>query len=165
MSGGRKTSHGGQILEQVIGALKLRGFAIRPFDPNERNDVGLFRNETCQKRWLVKNYPYTTIFGTPGRREWFLESPEWAGQLECKFQNCGGSVDEKVVYLVETLCRTSISSLAVVHGGRYWLEETRGKAIIAWLKHEAESVKHHYGKSLLIFNMDTFFDWVGRTFP
>ncbi len=165
MSGGRKTSHGGQVLEQVIGALKLRYFAIRSHDPNESDKKGLFEKQSSSERWLIKNYPYTTIFGTRGKREWFLESPEWTGQLECKFQNVGGSVDEKMVYLVETLCRTPIDSLALVYGGRYWTEETRGRAVIDWLKSESLSVQHHYGKHLLVFDMDTFFDWVGRTFP
>lgn len=164
MAGGKKTSHGGQVLEQVIGALKLRRFAIRSFDPRENEEGGLdFENGS--QRWLIRNYPYTTIFGTPGRREWFLDAPEWTGQLECKFQNSGGSVDEKMVYLVETLCRSQITSLALVHGGRYWTEENRGRAIIGWLKAEAESVKHRYGKSLIVLDLDGFFNWVGRTFP
>lgn len=164
MAGGTKTSHGGQILEQVIGALKLRRFAIRSFDPKEKEKGGLaFENEN--HRWLIRNYPYTTMFGTPGRREWFLDAPEWTGQLECKFQNGSGSVDEKMVYLVETLCRSQITSLALVHGGRFWTEKERGRAVIKWLKNEAESVKHHYGKTLLVLDMNGFFDWVGKTFP
>jgi hypothetical protein len=164
MAGGKKTSHGGQILEQVIGALKLRRFAIRSHDPTEDEEARL-NFQADNRRWLIKNYPYTTIFGTPGRREWFLDAPEWTGQLECKFQNSGGSVDEKMVYLVETLCRSQIASLALVHGGRYWTEENRGRAIVAWLKKEAESVKHHYGKSLIVLDLDGFFTWVGKTFP
>lgn len=149
----------------MIGSLKLRRFTIRSFDPEQKTPGGLFKTEDETNRWLVKNYPYKTIFGTPGRREWFLESPEWTGQLECKFQNSGGSVDEKVVYLVETLCRTPITALALVYGGMYWTQETRGKAIVEWLKNEAVSIRHRCGKSLLVFDLNGFFDWVGRTFP
>lgn len=161
MAGGKATSHGGQVLEQVIQALTLRKFVIRPY--SDGGGEQLFAD--AKSRWLIKNYPYHTLFGTPGRREWFLESPEWTGQLECKFQNSGGSVDEKMVYLVETLRRSDIRALALVYAGNYWSNESRGKAIVEWLQREATAIRHQYQKELLVLNMTGFFHWVKRMFP
>ena len=70
-----------------------------------------------------------------------------------------------MVYLVETLCRTPMKCLAVVYGGCYWTGEKRGKAIIAWLKNEATSIERNFGKTLVVFDMNSFFKWAEDTFP
>ena len=160
MAGKGRTSLGGQTLEDVIRSITLVGFVeVTPKErENARHDMF-----TEQSRLLVKNAPYTTMFGTPGRREYFIESAEWSGELECKFQNGGGSVDEKMVYISETLKRTSLERLAVVYGGQYWLKKKRGIAIIEWLKQEAVSISHQYKKELLVLTLDDFIVWVART--
>ena len=159
MAGKARTSFGGQTLEGVIRAIRLMGFAECSATEAANANGDLF---PCQ-RLLVKNMPYTTIFGTPGRREYFIQSPEWTGELECKFQNTGGSVDEKMVYVAETLKRTQLQRLALVYGGVFWLKETRGIAVIKWMKNEAVAIKHTCRKELLVMTLDEFITWVSRT--
>jgi len=158
MAGKKKASFGGQTLESVIGALKLVGFV--ECSAKELNDP---RTLIPNSRLLARNVPYTTVFGTKGRREYFLSSPEWSGELECKFQNSGGSVDEKMVYVTETLKRTSLDKLALVYGGVYWTKETRGQAIITWLKNEAKALQHTHHKELLVMTLDDFINWAKKT--
>ncbi len=158
MAGGKKTSYGGKILEQAVCSFKLKNFEIINAEQfRDRN--GLFRDE----RLLVKNFPYETLFGTPGRREYFLKSSEWQGHLECKYQNGSGSVDEKIVYVVETLRRTEMKALIIIHGGNWW-EKKRGKEVIRWAKEQSLSLMRDYGKELLCFDLDGLMDWINRIY-
>jgi hypothetical protein len=162
MVGGRRTSFGGKLLESVIGALTLKGLVECPYREYKKHRGGLF--DTPEQRLLISNYAYTTIFGTPGRREYYIITPEWTGELECKFQNGGGSVDEKILYVAETLRRGNEDHLVIVHGGEYW-EDKRGKQVMDWAKREAKILQSEYGKELLVFNVPTFFRWANRTWP
>lgn len=159
MAGKNKTSFGGQTLEDVIRCVRLVGFVECKAKELENATNGMFPTE----RVLIRNMPYTTIFGTQGRREYFLQSHEWTGELECKFQNSGGSVDEKAVYVAETLKRTALKRLAFVYGGTYWTKAPRGQAIIQWLLQEAKAIQHTQQKELLVFTLDQFIAWVQKT--
>lgn len=165
MGGGQATSHGGKLLETVIRSMKLRRFEVCSYGEWKTTHAkfGGWPGDS-EERLLIKDFQYTTIFGTPGRREYYIASPEWSGQLECKFQNSGGSVDEKIVYLTESLRRTDIGGLVIVFGGHYWSHESRGQAIVRWVTKEAGVIFRTTGKSLLVFDVDEFLDWVGGTF-
>lgn len=160
MVGGRRASLGGQMLETVIKALTLKAFHECGYQEYHKSRGDLFEHE--EQRMLIRNYPYTTIFGTPGRREYYIHSQEWTGELECKFQSGGGSVDEKMLYLAETLRRGSEQRLAIVHGGAYWDREPRGQAIIKWLKAESKVLRQG-GKELVVLGLDDFFRWANQT--
>jgi len=159
VTGKGRTSFGGQALEGVIRAIKLVGFIECSARELNAANNDMFRKD---HRILVSNMPYKTIFGTPGRREYFLQSPEWSGELECKFQNAGGSVDEKMVYVAETLKRTPLDRLALVYGGAYWTKQKRGQAVIQWLRDEALAINHTCQKELLVMTLDEFIAWAGR---
>ena len=158
--GGRRTSLGGKALEDVVRCIRLVGFVECKASELTKSKQDMFQES---QRLLIANMPYTTIFGTKGRREYFIQSDEWTGELECKFQNDGGSVDEKMVYISETLKRTSLTRIAIVYGGEFWTNNKRAKAIIQWMKTEAESICESTGKELLIFDLDGFIKWVQRT--
>lgn len=156
-----KTSFGGKSLETVIGYLKLKHFRMTTHEEFTRKSRDLLSNGG--DRWLVKNVPYTTLFRTPGRREYYVHSTEWCGEIECKFQNVGGSVDEKMVYVTETLKRTDLHNLFVVYGGEYW-NSGCGAAIIEWLATEAELIGTEFeDKELLVGTLDQFIDWSNST--
>jgi hypothetical protein len=159
-SQGGRTSLGGQTLEAVIRCIRLVGFTECTAKElrESRNDI--FAEK---QRLLVSHMPYTTIFGTQGRREYFIQSDEWTGELECKFQNTSGSVDEKMAYITETLKRTDLTRLAVVYGGIFWTEQLRGKAIIEWMKRESELIRQSHNKELLVMTLDEFIQWVQKT--
>jgi len=160
MTGRGKTSFGGQTLEQVIRCIRLVGFSECKASELAKAKTDMFAQHP---RMLIANMPYTTIFGTKGRREYFIQSDEWEGELECKFQNIGGSVDEKMVYITETLKRTNLERLAVIYGGAFWKNEQRGQAVIQWMKDESERIRVDSGKELLVFDLDGFIKWVERT--
>ena len=155
----QRQSFGGKTLEDVIRCLKLKRFTIITHADFIKRRRDLLSKDT--DRWLVKNLPYTTIYGTPGRREYFVETEEWSGQLECKYQNVGGSVDEKMVYVTETLRRTDVKSLMLVYAGQYW-SRGRGAAIIRWLYDEQINLARE-GKCLAVATLDEFIDWANAT--
>jgi len=159
--GGGRTSLGGQLLEDVIRSLKLKDFAVLKY--SEYHKFG--KSPTLLEppsRMLIKRYPYTTIFGTQGYREYYVLSVEWSGELECKFQNGSGSTDEKFLYVSETLRRSQEQRMAVVHAGHWW-KDKRGKHIIEWAKDEAKRLARNDGKELLILDFDGFINWAHRT--
>ena len=157
---GCRTSFGGSILEAAIRALRMKRFSVVSHDEYTTAKGDLFSGQGS--RWLVKHYPYETIFGTPGRREYYIASAEWSGQLECKFQNGSGSVDEKMVYISETLRRTDERALALVYAGKYWTDKDRGASVIQWMRAEATRIRD-CGKQLLVFDMDQFIEWANET--
>ena len=57
--------------------------------------------------------------------------------IECKNQNVGGSVDEKVPFVVENLknivAKDNSAEAMVVFGGTHW-KGSRGKKIVNWAK-------------------------------
>lgn len=91
--------------------------------------------------------------------EYWLNSPEFTGRLECKFQTQGGSTDEKLPMILET-AREKEWQTVVVFGGPYWLQATRGQAAVEWLKRKAEELD---GDRLQPFLFDEFIDWVSNT--
>lgn len=160
MVGGRRTSFGGQLLESVIGALTLKGLHECEYRDYRKHQGDMF--DGAEERVLIAHYAYTTMFGTPGRREYYIKTPEWQGELECKFQNNGGSTDEKMLYVAETLRRGDEDHLVIVHGGVYW-EEKRGRKVIEWLKRESHVLQDQYGKELVVLDVPGFFKWANTT--
>jgi len=61
---------------------------------NHGEDPGL------AKSVLWKNVPYESIYGTKCRSEFCLDLNGKRYRIECKFQKTGGSVDEKLPYLM-----------------------------------------------------------------
>ena len=79
MPGGKKTSIGGALLEQAVNALKMLDFEVmkaRDFQKMER------KFQQNGERFLLSNWPYTTMFGTPGRREYHVVSNKWSGDID-----------------------------------------------------------------------------------
>lgn len=155
MTGGRRTSFGGQVLEAVVPALKLRNFQMCSWKEYNSSKNDLFGNGAL--RLLIEHYPYTTIYGTPGRREYFISSVEWSGQLECKYQNVSGSTDEKLPYLLETLRATDVSGLVVIFAGRFYSKTQRGRGAVDWLKKQAVLLPEE--KELHVFTISEFINW------
>jgi hypothetical protein len=159
MSGGRRTKHGGRMLEEIIRSLTLKDFSRRSYSEYKKEFGGLFPPEA---RLLIERYPYPTMFGTKGYREYYLATKEWSGQLECKYQNESGSVDEKLVYVTETFRRDKEPAMAIVYGGDYW-ESGRGRSVIQWLRQESVALHHTHNKDLRVHNTTQFYAWVKKT--
>jgi phosphoribosylaminoimidazole carboxylase (NCAIR synthetase) len=106
---------------------------------------------------LLKNVPYTTIYGGDGRGEFLLSVDNKEDvRIECRQQNVAGSVDEKLPYFFETaVAFEERTVILVVEGDGY---KTGAKS---WLKSRCEGVLY---KKILMLNFEEFKVWALKFF-
>lgn len=129
-------------------------------------------------KWLVPNFPYTTLYGSRGRCEFVLDAPcqdrgtfrltrrgRAVAFVECKYQDASGSCDEKLPYIARTFQKNSqIENMIVFFEGAWWTRG-RGKKAVDWLRHEADAISHQQGRRLIVVeNMEAFFALAERHF-
>jgi len=104
---------------------------------------------------LLKNVPYTSVYGGRSRGEFVLSmdgKPDV--RIECRFQKSSGSVDEKLPFLFETAVAFEENIvILLVEGDGY------RKGAKPWLKNKCNSVLH---KKILMLNLDEFKLWVNN---
>jgi hypothetical protein len=128
-SQGRKANQCGNALEGVVsGAFSKRGFIEVPYKFWVKNP------SKYGEELLIKNYPFTSIYGHKGNTEFYLTSVRYSCKIriECKWQQVAGSVDEKYPYLylncIEAMPEKDI--IILLDGGGYkkeakdWLTKT-----------------------------------------
>jgi hypothetical protein len=158
---GTLANNTGTTLEQiVISTLVPKGFTLVPYKQYAKNP-GAFGTEL-----LVRNAPYQTIYGHPGKTEFLLLSQKYGLQMriECKWQQSPGSVDEKFPYLylncVEAMPERDI--MIVVDGGG-------AKAgAVDWLRSTARNRKYISPdappKNITVCSLTEFVAWAHKTF-
>lgn len=135
---GRQTGKQSTLLEQSVEALHLLGFQVY-------SSYGEFQKaHVVNERYIIRNYPHESLYGTPGRKEALLVSPAPPGfvadddgraliVVEAKYQDSKGSVDEKLPYIWEAFLASDVPNWIVILDGRFWKSDTRAKAATAWL--------------------------------
>jgi len=93
--GGHANKTGSVLENLVVGIISTHGFEVVPFKTYEKNPAN------HGDELLLRNVPYTTLYGTRGRTEFLLRSKkhDLNVRIECKWQQVAGSVDEKLPYL------------------------------------------------------------------
>ena len=158
---GGQANKTGNVLEQlVIGTLSAHGFpTVKYLDyMKNRND---YDNEL-----LLKNVPYTTLYGGRGYTEFLLISNKYDLEIriECKWQQTAGSVDEKLphVYLSAVNAIPEDDVIILIDGKGF------RKGAIPWLKNIAENreyiSKDNPNKKISIMNSTEFLTWCNDTF-
>ena len=117
-----------RFLENAISGLRHLDFQSYK-NYKEFTDAG-----TPPKRYLIRHYPHCSLFGTPGFKEAFIHNCGVEYIFEAKYQNIGGSVDEKVPYLFEAFLVSHVPNWIVWFDGNYWTKNSRAVAAIAWLR-------------------------------
>jgi hypothetical protein len=157
---GGAANHQGKILEgTVVPTFERHGFEIVAYS------AWLKKKDAYGTELLLKNVPYTTIYGQRGYTEFLVKSEKFGlnVRIECKWQQSSGSVDEKLPYLylncIETMPERDIIIIAGGGGMK--------PGAIPWLK---EAVRQRTyvlpdmpEKNVQIFNIDEFLVWVNRT--
>ena len=119
------------------------------------------KNKEIDGKFLVKQFPYISIYETKCRTEFVLIENERRIRIECKWQQVSGSVDEKFPYLYLNAVQRweEKESILVVDGGGY-----KPKAL-EWLK---TSAKNKVGfddkpdKAIAVFTFTDFMIWVNK---
>lgn len=131
-------------------------------------------------RVIIKNMPYTTLYGSKGKTEFFIYAKEldstkviplkkaecidFECRIECKCQTSSGSVDEKYPYLylscVEAMPEKNIILLMYIPAAR-----DRAKS---WLENAIEKRKYTKPREekniVLMETIDEFASWARNAF-
>ena len=148
--GGTQANYTGTILEQFILA-RL----------NEQGYTYIDRNRFVPTRFLEqpiftqKFHIGSSIYDTPQYCDFIVYHPQkWPNNLviESKWQEVGGSVDEKYPYLVLNIqMKYTTPTILLLDGGGY------KKGAEQWIRSQSG-----HGNLLLVFNMQQFTAWVNK---
>lgn len=151
----------GRVLERtIVPCLESYGFAVIPYS-EWKKDTSKHGEEL-----VLRNVPYTTIYGHRGFTEFVVHSRKYNLQtrIECKWQQSGGSVDEKLPYLyLNCLEAVPEDDVIIVIGGG-----GMKKGAIAWLKSAVTDRKYleiaAKPKRIQVLSIDEFIQWANSTF-
>lgn len=115
-------------------------------------------------RYVLKNVPYTTIYGTKGKTEFVIVDGERRVRIEAKYQASAGSVDEKYPYmLLNAVTQYPEQEVVfVLDGGGYkqgafdWLED--------YIKNDKFGHHSKYNKDIRLMKMADFLNWFNHEF-
>jgi hypothetical protein len=158
---GRKTNITGTQLEKAVQTVLLeKGFEIIMYRVWNKNP------ENYGKELLLKNVPFTTIYGHGGNTEFLLISEEYKLRIriECKWQQSAGSVDEKLPYLylntIEAMPEKDIMILidgdGFKAGAKTWLRNA--------VKEKLYTNDKNSDTNVMVFSLAEFFTWANNTF-
>jgi len=161
MAKGKNANITGNQLEIAVQTVLLnKGFEIEMYRKWEKNP------ENYSKELLLKNVPFTTIYGHKGNTEFLLLSEKYnlRIRIECKWQQSAGSVDEKLPYLylntVEAMPEKDIIILidgdGFKKGAKKWLRNAVKEKLYTTTENNNTNVK--------VFSLSEFFTWANNTF-
>lgn len=144
---GAKAQKTGSLLEKFVeDALKEKGY--KEFW-NFKATAFANRKAIGGKQYLKQLHIGPTIYETPRKCDFLIINREkWPDDLivECKWQQSGGSVDEKYPLLVFNILKTGIPTIVLIDGEGY------RAAALKWLKDQA----HPKGALIGVMTMAEF---------
>ena len=156
---GRLANSAGSTLENtVIGTLTSKGFQVVSYRDYTK------RPDTRGRELLLRNVPFTSIYGHQGNTEFLIKSEKYRLEIriECKWQQSSGSVDEKFPYTylncIEAMPERDI--IIIVDGGG------AKQGAVDWLRNAAAEGKYagDRDKRIQVMSLSEFLVWVNRTF-
>lgn len=133
MTQGGESNHSGDFLERAIeGEFRQRGVEVFAYSTMGNN------GDMFASRFLLKNVPYTSLYGCQSRSEFVFRNFRLGTdiRIECRWQQAGGSVDEKLPYML-------LNAIRHMPEREVWLIIEGGGAraeAIDWLKRECAQV-------------------------
>ena len=160
MTQGAKANKVGQVLETTVeGTLRGHGYyEVCPNVPKSQQKEYILNSILFPKRYARSVYIGTGIYETEVYVDFYIiDSDKFPFGLiiECKWQESGGSVDEKFVYLNQNIKECYPTQTILVMGG----EGMRPKAL-NWLKKQVDSNPN----LLAVHSIDRFIAWANKNF-
>lgn len=153
--GGAIANKHGKILEQTLLPLfQKQGYEVVENPKKHYDDI-----VASVDKLVIKNAPYTSIYGTAGKTEYLLINNKTNRKIriECKWQQSPGSVDEKFPYLYLNCIQTFEEKeiIIIVDGGG------QKPKSIEWLKKACENNLLNEGakKTIKVMNLSEFLKW------
>jgi hypothetical protein len=156
---GRTVENGKTLENIVLKTLESKGFTTIAYKD-------YIKNKDKYNNVLIKNAPYTTIYGHKGKTEFLLISRtnDLSIRIECKWQQVPGSVDEKFPYLYLN-CINAIPEKQI-----FIILEGKGAKVgsIEWLKKACKEKLYAENdssdKKISVMNLPEFIIWANSTF-
>lgn len=106
--------------------------------------------------YLIRNVPYTNMFGKDGRGEFVLHLNGLAPiRIECRYQGVRGTVEDKLPKLLgDCKCMVEKTVFIILEGDGITPQAKK------WLKTAAEAVAYKY---IRVVSINAFEDWVYDT--
>lgn len=160
MEKGKFTNITGNQLEVAVQTVLLgKGFEIEMYRKWAKNP------ENYGEELLLKNVPFTTIYGHGGNTEFLLVSKKYdlRIRIECKWQQSAGSVDEKLPYLylntIEAMPEKDVMILidgdGFKAGAKVWLRNA--------VKEKLYTTELNNDTNVMVFSLAEFFTWANVT--
>lgn len=156
----RDTGSGNTLESTIKGTLEAKGFVSVMYS------TWIKKPDNYGKELLLKNVPYTSIYGGKGYTEWLLKSERWNKEIriEAKWQGGSGSVDEKFpYYYLNAIEQIPENELIIIYGGGGFRE-----GAVPWLKEVVRTHKYTQSdtvqKTMHVFNVEEFIQWANNTF-
>lgn len=156
MTQGSRANTQGKILEgTIIPTFERYGFQIVKYSEWSNNPTAY------GSKVLLKNVPYTTIYGHKGYTEFLAISDQPALQvrIECKWQQSPGSVDEKFPYLYLNCLEAIPEKDRIIIAGGGGMK----KGTIPWLKRVVQEKRYlpidSDTKNIQVFTIEEFIIW------
>ncbi len=158
-SQGGKANRTGSVLEAIVtSTLSTHGFEVVLYREYQKEPT---RYGT---ELLLRNVPYTTLYGTRGFTEFLIRSERYnlETRIECKWQQSAGSVDEKLPYTYLS-CAESVPEDDIIilidgdgfrDGAKSWIREAAAQR--RYIPAECP------GKSIKVMSSTEFLTWVNN---
>jgi hypothetical protein len=105
--------------------------------------------------FLLKNVPYTNMYGGESRGEFVLQlNNKGAIRIECRAQNVAGSVDEKLPYLIGNCFSFKEKDVILVIEG-----DGMRKTALNFVKNAAKAIAH---KNVSVLTLNQFRHWIKK---
>ena len=129
-----------QLLELCVDALRMIKFHVYT-----NGQYGQLLEEDPD-RYVRRDFPHLSLYRTGGRKEaliaargewppFIIDDDDWTRVvLEAKWQEGGGSVDEKLPYVWLSFLESPVMNWVLVLDGNYWQRHDRGQAAVEWAK-------------------------------
>ena len=147
--GGSIANEQGNILENFVNdALIRKGYE---FVEKKKFAIALYLEQKIYTRQLIVG---DTIYGTKWKADFTLHRPDKEPInliIECKWQQTGGSVDEKYPYIVHNIKEKSPYPAIILLDGEGYKPQAK-----SWLKAQIDE------KLIGIFNMGEFLKWTNK---
>lgn len=147
----------GHVFEQMmIPLFEASGFAVM----TAREHARLPEAERPPK-CVLRNVPFTTIYGHPGKTEFVIVCGDRRIRVEAKRMGSAGSVDEKVPYmLLNGIEKYPEAEIVFVLDGSGWK-----RGALQWLRDRISEDWMGFresGKDIRTMNVSEFMDWFNR---
>lgn len=159
---------GAAFEDRISYVLSEYGFTVEAHSgyggDDDNNELAM---KKAGKRIALRQPPYTTLYGRPGRYDFLLIAPEleepvW---IETKYQKTSGSIDEKAPYVFfNALTAVPGKHVIILVGGEGWRE-----GAIKWIYAAKDNkqfleMANYPGKRVDVMNPDEFTSWLENVF-